>query len=216
MSAPLPPSFTRPLIAWISCLFNRLIHLLCLFTSFPLTHFPSSSSSFYLSLCSWAITQTNAVCFPLGPPFRGQIMNGFGRQLWIYSKVGCVIPSLRKKVNLRRISHADLCKFLSDFPLSSDWPALGGPMRQSSRPNLHHLTIKGEEGKKRLSRRMTWALRQSSAVFETPTSGSDESWTWRHVASRARGQMKDESTPKFRARHLKELTSTLDVPIFAL
>lgn len=109
VSAPLPPSFTRPLIAWISCLFNRLIHLLCLFTSFPLTHFLSSSSSFYLSLCSWAITQTNAVCFPLGPPFRGQIMNGFGRQLWIYFVVRCVIPSLRKKVNLRRVSHADLC-----------------------------------------------------------------------------------------------------------
>lgn len=50
-------------------------------------------------------------------------MNGFGPQLWIYFKVGCVIPSLRKKVNLRRISHADLCKFLSDFSLSSDWTA---------------------------------------------------------------------------------------------
>lgn len=52
-----------------------------------------------------------------------------------------------EKVKLQHISHADLCKFLSDFTLSSDWPELCVPARQSSEPNLHHLTIKGEEGR---------------------------------------------------------------------
>lgn len=181
VSAPLPPSFTRPLIAWISCLFNRLIHLLCLFTSFPLTHTFSHPlpPSISLSLCSWAITQTNAVCFPLGPTLRGKIMNGFRRQLRFYFKVIWIISSLWKKWIYGALAmpiYVNSCQ----ISLSSDWPELCVPMRQSLKPNLHHLTIKGEEGGKRLSRRLTSPLRQSSGVCETPTSESDKTCTWRH------------------------------------
>lgn len=84
VSAPLPPSFTRPLIAWISCLFNRLIHLLCLFTSFPLTltfsHPLPPSISLSLSLLMGNYTNKCSL-FPSRLDFKGE------NNEWIYPTI---------------------------------------------------------------------------------------------------------------------------------
>lgn len=142
VSAPLLHSSTRPLIAWISCCFNRLIHLLCLFTSSPLSHTFSRSPppSVSLSLCSWAITQTNTVCFPLSWILKGKNE----RVLWFWFKVKCIILSLRRRWSYSTLAmqiYVNSCQ----ISLSPDWPELRLPPRQSLKPNL---TIKVEEGRK--------------------------------------------------------------------
>ncbi len=160
-------------MAWISRCFNRLIHLLCLFTTFPLRHTHTHTHSRTLSIVLFLPPSLSAhgqlhkqmqfVFLSVRP--KGKWMDLAGN--WVFSLRSVVVLYYRwekvKSVSLlqfaQNISHADLCKFLPQS-FAFDWLELHAPARQtrSLNPDLHSLTGR-EKGRWRGTAFVSWRHR---------------------------------------------------------